>query len=181
MAISTSQTNFPPTATAESQPVNPKSMNHPPSPTIEDIEKQRGNENEEPPSQQSAFKGLGWLDRFLAVWIFLAMAIGIILGNFVENTGPALQKGKFVGVSIPIGMCSSYSPKHRYELTFPSHRSPSHDVPYSLQSAIRIFTPRLQAAGNLGSNCIQYICELDYCPFLDGKMRRPSTSLDDNC
>jgi len=32
------------------------------------------------------------------------MAIGIILGNFVPNTGPALQKGKFVGVSVPIGM-----------------------------------------------------------------------------
>jgi len=43
------------------------------------------------------------LDRFLALWILLAMAIGIILGNFVPNTGPALQKGKFVGVSVPIG------------------------------------------------------------------------------
>ncbi|GAB1208817.1 hypothetical protein APSETT445_007580 [Aspergillus pseudonomiae] len=32
------------------------------------------------------------------------MAIGIILGNFVPNTGPALQQGKFVGVSIPIGL-----------------------------------------------------------------------------
>lgn len=53
--------------------------------------------------KSSAFKGLGWLDRFLALWIFLAMAIGIILGNFVPNTGPALQKGKFVGVSVPIG------------------------------------------------------------------------------
>ena len=51
----------------------------------------------------SAFKQLGILDRFLAVWIFLAMAIGIILGNFVPSTGPALQRGKFVGVSIPIG------------------------------------------------------------------------------
>lgn len=57
-------------------------------------------------TKQSDFKSLGWLDRFLAVWIFLAMAIGIILGNFVENTGPALQKGKFVGVSIPIGIYS---------------------------------------------------------------------------
>ena len=28
--------------------------------------------------------------------------IGIILGNFVPNTGPALQKGKFVGVSVLI-------------------------------------------------------------------------------
>lgn len=52
----------------------------------------------------SAFRGLGILDRYLAVWIFLAMAIGIILGNFVPNTGPALQRGKFVGVSVPIGI-----------------------------------------------------------------------------
>ena len=51
----------------------------------------------------SAFKGLGWLDRFLAAWIFLAMLIGILLGNFVPSTGPALRKGKFVGVSVPIG------------------------------------------------------------------------------
>ncbi|PMD39790.1 arsenical-resistance protein ACR3 [Hyaloscypha variabilis F] len=54
--------------------------------------------------KESIFKSLGWLDRFLALWIFLAMAIGIILGNFVPNTGPALQKGKFVGVSVPIAV-----------------------------------------------------------------------------
>lgn len=52
---------------------------------------------------KSAFQQLGLLDRFLAVWIFLAMAIGILLGNFVPSTGPALQRGKFVGVSVPIG------------------------------------------------------------------------------
>lgn len=52
----------------------------------------------------SVFKGLGWLDRFLAVWILLAMVIGVLLGNFVSNVGPALDKGKFVGVSVPIGM-----------------------------------------------------------------------------
>ncbi|KAL2364276.1 hypothetical protein RJZ56_002780 [Blastomyces dermatitidis] len=52
----------------------------------------------------SLFKGLGILDRFLALWIFLAMAIGIILGNFVPNTGPALRKGTFVGVSVPIAI-----------------------------------------------------------------------------
>lgn len=70
--------------------------------SIEDIEKQ-----ETSPSSMtkvSAFKSLGLLDRFLALWIFLAMAIGIILGNFVPNTGPALQKGKFVGVSVPIAV-----------------------------------------------------------------------------
>ncbi|KAI4133815.1 MAG: hypothetical protein LQ347_002052 [Umbilicaria vellea] len=69
----------------------------------QDAEKQ---ETEEAitPDKVSAFKGLGWLDRFLALWILLAMAIGIILGNFVPNTGPALQKGKFVGVSVPIAI-----------------------------------------------------------------------------
>ncbi|RFU78696.1 arsenical-resistance [Trichoderma arundinaceum] len=41
----------------------------------------------------SAFKSLGFPDRFLAVWIFLAMAIGIILGNFVPSMSTALKKG----------------------------------------------------------------------------------------
>ncbi|THV51311.1 hypothetical protein BGAL_0115g00120 [Botrytis galanthina] len=53
----------------------------------------------------SLFKSLGWLDRLLALWIFLAMAIGILLGNFVPNVGTALQKGEFVGVSVPIAVC----------------------------------------------------------------------------
>ncbi|KAL7942070.1 sodium bile acid symporter family domain-containing protein [Trichoderma barbatum] len=52
----------------------------------------------------SAFKSLGFLDRFLAAWIFLAMAVGIILGNFVPNISTALQKGEFVGVSVPIAV-----------------------------------------------------------------------------
>lgn len=80
-----------------------------PSTTPPDVEKNGTAEAEvenEPvnASKSSAFKSLGLLDRFLALWIFLAMAIGIILGNFVPNTGPALQKGKFVGVSVPIGL-----------------------------------------------------------------------------
>ncbi|KAF1851383.1 uncharacterized protein K460DRAFT_362128 [Cucurbitaria berberidis CBS 394.84] len=37
------------------------------------------------------------------------MGIGIALGNTVDSVGPALQKGEFVGVSIPIGTyCSSF-------------------------------------------------------------------------
>jgi ACR3 family arsenite transporter len=77
----------------------------PPSTQDPDIESQvHSNPGTDPRSSKvSAFKSLGLLDRFLAVWIFLAMAIGIVLGNFVPNTGPALQKGKFVGVSVPIG------------------------------------------------------------------------------
>ncbi|KAH8911203.1 arsenical-resistance protein ACR3 [Coniochaeta sp. PMI_546] len=32
------------------------------------------------------------------------MVVGVLLGNFVDEVGPALQKGKFVGVSIPIAI-----------------------------------------------------------------------------
>lgn len=59
---------------------------------------------EEARASLSAFKQLGFLDRFLAIWIFLAMAIGIILGYFEPSTGPALQKGEFAKVSIPIAI-----------------------------------------------------------------------------
>ncbi|RMJ24881.1 arsenite [Aspergillus sp. HF37] len=82
----------------------------PPSPVdcvsepIRDVEKQGVSQSDEIQEKKSAFQNLGLLDRFLAIWIFLAMAIGIILGNFVPSTGPALQKGTFVGVSIPIAV-----------------------------------------------------------------------------
>ena len=85
-------------SSSEPMPILPSGDPHPPE---SDVEKQAGNSR---PTKVSAFKSLGLLDRFLALWIFLAMTIGIILGNFVPNTGPALQKGKFVGVSVPIGL-----------------------------------------------------------------------------
>ena len=74
--------------------------------TNDDPESLQSKEQQQFPRAQnvSVIKGLGWLDRFLAVWILLAMIIGILLGNFVEETGPALQKGKFVGVSVPIAL-----------------------------------------------------------------------------
>ncbi|KAF1811280.1 arsenical-resistance protein ACR3, partial [Eremomyces bilateralis CBS 781.70] len=55
-------------------------------------------------SQKPPFNALSLLDRFLVVWIILAMAIGIVLGNFVPSTGPALQRGKFAEVSVPIAV-----------------------------------------------------------------------------
>lgn len=106
MATTVPQTDLPQKAEPQSHnnTLNDQLAITPADHTAEDVEKQKGSESEETTAKQSAFKSLGWLDRFLAVWIFLAMAVGIILGNFVENVGPALQKGKFVGVSIPIGM-----------------------------------------------------------------------------
>ncbi|KAL1641739.1 arsenicals resistance [Didymella pomorum] len=49
-------------------------------------------------------KGLSFLDRFLVLWILIAMGVGIAIGNTVDNAGPALQRGEFVGVSIPIAI-----------------------------------------------------------------------------
>ncbi|MCJ1337511.1 hypothetical protein MMC09_002793 [Bachmanniomyces sp. S44760] len=49
-------------------------------------------------------KGLSFLDRFLVIWIILAMALGILLGHFIPSVGPALQQGQFVGVSVPIAI-----------------------------------------------------------------------------
>jgi len=76
------------------------------SPPSHDPEKQDTNspENEHPGEAKGLLRSLNFLDRFLAVWIFLAMLVGILLGNFVDDVGPALQKGTFVDVSIPIGM-----------------------------------------------------------------------------
>jgi arsenite transporter len=76
------------------------------SPPSHDPEKQDTNnpENEQHPGEaKGLLRSLNFLDRFLAVWIFLAMLVGILLGNFVDDVGPALQKGTFVDVSIPIG------------------------------------------------------------------------------
>lgn len=100
----------------------------PPSMTVTDAEKQNV-EQAIVPDKVSAFKGLGWLDRFLAVWILLAMIVGVLLGNFVPNTGPALQKGKFVGVSIPIGETTDPFPTCCITESGHSYRFARYDVP----------------------------------------------------
>ncbi|OTA59162.1 arsenical-resistance protein ACR3 [Hypoxylon sp. EC38] len=89
--------------------------------------------------KQSSFKSLGWLDRFLAVWILLAMVIGILLGNFVPETADALQKGQFVGVSVPIavGLLVMMYPilcKVRYEILHEifSHRGIWRQIAFSV-------------------------------------------------
>ena len=56
------------------------------------------------PPQRSLIKSLSFLDRFLALWIFLAMVLGILLGCFVPGTHQVLQAATLIGVSAPIGM-----------------------------------------------------------------------------
>jgi ACR3 family arsenite transporter len=47
---------------------------------------------------------LSTLDRFLPIWIFLAMALGILLGKSFPQLGPALDSIKLDTVSLPIAI-----------------------------------------------------------------------------
>ncbi|MGW4076547.1 ACR3 family arsenite efflux transporter [Streptomyces asiaticus] len=47
---------------------------------------------------------LSFLDRFLAVWILLAMAVGLGLGRLVPGLGDALAKVTITSVSLPIAL-----------------------------------------------------------------------------
>lgn len=51
----------------------------------------------------SDLRKMRWLYRFFPLWIFLAVVFGLIFGNLVPNTGPALGKGQFLGVPAPSG------------------------------------------------------------------------------
>lgn len=102
-------------------------------------------------AKKSIYAGLGWLDRLLALWILLAIVIGILLGNFVESVGPALQRGKFVGVSVPIGMHECSTRTSALFLTHGSGRSPRHDVSHPVQGEIRDAAQSVRPPSNLGA------------------------------
>ena len=58
----------------------------------------------QPPAGGSVFGRLSTLDRFLPVWIFAAMAMGILLGKVFPGLGPALDSVKLDTVSLPIAI-----------------------------------------------------------------------------
>ena len=47
---------------------------------------------------------LSTLDRFLPLWIFAAMALGLLLGRVYPDLGAALDRVQFAGVSVPIAI-----------------------------------------------------------------------------
>ena len=49
-------------------------------------------------------KRLSTLDRFLPLWIFAAMALGILLGRIYPDLGAALDRVQLGGVSVPIAV-----------------------------------------------------------------------------
>lgn len=151
-------------------------QHHPPEKThgagaSRDVEQQPDLRQDGTTDDTSTFKSLGILDRFLAVWIFLAMLIGILLGNFVPNAGPALQQGKFVGVSVPIGesihgrlYCRTIEP-----LTKSSGWPAGDDVPNPVQSAVRKAPRDISHERNLDSTRLQCRHQLDNCALFNGR------------
>jgi hypothetical protein len=85
-------------------------------------------------AKQSVYRSLGWLDRLLALWILLAIIVGILLGNYVDSVGPALQRGKFVQVSVPIGRARLRELEMIFLLTCSSCGLACHDVSYIVQN-----------------------------------------------
>ncbi|MGH3884004.1 MAG: ACR3 family arsenite efflux transporter, partial [Pseudonocardiaceae bacterium] len=56
-------------------------------------------------SEQEASAGrLSTLDRFLPVWIGLAMAVGLVAGRSVPGLGSALDAVQVDGISLPIAL-----------------------------------------------------------------------------
>jgi ACR3 family arsenite transporter len=49
-------------------------------------------------------KQLSTLDRFLPIWIFAAMALGLILGRALPGLGAVLDSVRVAGVSVPIAI-----------------------------------------------------------------------------
>ncbi|MGP3977952.1 ACR3 family arsenite efflux transporter [Streptomyces sp. 8N114] len=58
----------------------------------------------DPAGDDSVVKKLSTLDRYLAVWIVLAMAVGLGLGRVVPGLGDALAALEIGGISLPIAI-----------------------------------------------------------------------------
>jgi ACR3 family arsenite transporter len=56
------------------------------------------------PKRPNVTAQLSVLDRFLPLWIFIAMSLGIALGRVYPAVGPALDTVKVGGVSLPIAV-----------------------------------------------------------------------------
>jgi hypothetical protein len=119
--------------------------------------------------KKSVYQSLGWLDRLLALWILLAIIVGILLGNYVDTVGPALQRGKFVQVSVPIGMWTRLELRMAFVLTCHSCRTSRDDVSHIMQNQVRDSPSRFCTSSDMDPDWIQHYSQLDCGTPLHGK------------
>lgn len=50
-------------------------------------------------------KSIGFFEKYLTLWVFTCMVIGVLLSQFLPNVGHVLNEWKIGEVSIPIGIC----------------------------------------------------------------------------
>jgi ACR3 family arsenite transporter len=48
---------------------------------------------------------LGFFEKYLALWVFLCMVIGLLLSQLIPELSIAINNLQFAGISIPIGVC----------------------------------------------------------------------------
>jgi ACR3 family arsenite transporter len=57
-----------------------------------------------PAAEAPILKRLSTIDRYLPLWIFLAMGLGLLLGRAYPDLGAALDRVQLAGVSVPIAV-----------------------------------------------------------------------------
>ena len=92
-----------------------------------------------------------------------------MIGNFVPGAEETLQRGKFVDVSVPVGMWNLAQSRVGLTDAFSSDWLVGDDVPHTVQSQVRDIASRLSQKGHLGSDWVQHIHELDHRTILDGE------------
>jgi ACR3 family arsenite transporter len=53
----------------------------------------------------AAEKSIGFFEKYLTLWVFICMLIGVLLSQFFPNLSHGLNEWKIGEVSIPIGIC----------------------------------------------------------------------------
>ena len=82
----------------------------------------------------STRKKLGFLDQYLTVWIFLAMATGVGLGYFFPETSTFLESFHYGQTNLPIalGLIVMMYPRVILQLNHLNHRPSNHHLLLSL-------------------------------------------------